>query len=49
MAQERVLRGDPVAALFDRLGVRDPKALDFLRGDATGRDLAAELDRKSVV
>ena len=43
VAQERVLRGDTVAALFERLGVRDPKALDFLRADATGRSLFRQL------
>ena len=43
IAQERVLRGDTVAALFERLGVRDAKALDFLRTDATGRSLFRQL------
>ncbi len=43
VSQERVLRGDTVAALFDRLGVRDPKAIDFLRSDATGRTLFRQL------
>ena len=43
VAQERVLRGDTVAALFERLGVRDSKALDFLRADATGRSLFRQL------
>jgi murein DD-endopeptidase MepM/ murein hydrolase activator NlpD len=42
-AQERVLRGDTVAALFDRLGVRDAAALDFMRADATGRLLFRQL------
>jgi murein DD-endopeptidase MepM/ murein hydrolase activator NlpD len=42
-AQDRVLRGDTVAALLDRLGVRDPRALDFLRADATGRLLFRQL------
>src|SRR2546421_10097527 len=37
VSQERVMRGDTVAALFERLGVRDPKALDFLKADTTGR------------
>ena len=41
--QERVLRGDTVGALFERLGVRDPKALEFLRGDATGRLIFRQL------
>jgi murein DD-endopeptidase MepM/ murein hydrolase activator NlpD len=37
VTQERVLRGDTVAALFDRLGVSDPRALEWLKTDATGR------------
>jgi murein DD-endopeptidase MepM/ murein hydrolase activator NlpD len=43
VAQERVMRGDTVAAIFERLGVRDPKALDFLRSDATGRAIFRQL------
>lgn len=43
VSQERVLRGDTVAALFERLGIRDSKALDFLRGDATGRTIFRQL------
>lgn len=43
VAQERVLRGDTVAALFDRLGVHDAKALEFLRADATGRMIFRQL------
>jgi murein DD-endopeptidase MepM/ murein hydrolase activator NlpD len=43
VTQERVLRGDTVAALFERLGVRDARALDFLRGDATGRAIFRQL------
>ena len=43
VSQERVLRGDTVAALFERLGIRDPKALEFLRQDATGRTLYRQL------
>lgn len=43
IAQERVLRGDTVAALFERLGVRDARALEFLRGDATGKTLFRQL------
>ena len=43
IAQERVLRGDTVAALFERLGVRDTKAVEFLRADATGRSLYRQL------
>ena len=43
VTQERVLRGDTVAALFERLGVRDAKAMEFLRGDATGRAIFRQL------
>jgi murein DD-endopeptidase MepM/ murein hydrolase activator NlpD len=43
VSQERVLRGDTVAALFDRLGVEDTRALDFLRSDATGRLIFRQL------
>jgi murein DD-endopeptidase MepM/ murein hydrolase activator NlpD len=43
VSQERVLRGDTVAALFDRLGVSDPKAIDFLKADATGRTIFRQL------
>ena len=43
VTQERVLRGDTVAALFERLGVHDPRALDFLRTDATGRTIFRQL------
>jgi murein DD-endopeptidase MepM/ murein hydrolase activator NlpD len=43
VSQERVLRGDTVAALFDRLGLRDPKALDFLKADASGRMIFRQL------
>ena len=43
VTQERVLRGDAVAALFERLGVRDSNALDFLRTDATGRTIFRQL------
>ena len=38
-AQDRVLQGDTVAAALARLDVRDPRALDFLRGDATARQI----------
>jgi murein DD-endopeptidase MepM/ murein hydrolase activator NlpD len=41
--QDRVLRGDTVAALFERMGVRDAAALDFLRTDSTGRMLFRQL------
>lgn len=43
VTDERVLRGDTVAALFDRLGIHDAEALDFLRRDATGRTLFRQL------
>jgi murein DD-endopeptidase MepM/ murein hydrolase activator NlpD len=42
-AQERVTRGDTVAALFDRLGIRDPRAMEFLRQDANGRAIFRQL------
>jgi len=43
VTQERVLRGDTVAAIFDRLGVDDPRALDWLKADATGRLIFRQL------
>jgi len=43
LSQERVLRGDTVAALFERLGVHDTQVLDFLRSNATGRTLFRQL------
>jgi murein DD-endopeptidase MepM/ murein hydrolase activator NlpD len=43
VTQERVLRGDTVGALFERLGVHDARALDFLRADATGRTIFRQL------
>jgi murein DD-endopeptidase MepM/ murein hydrolase activator NlpD len=43
VSQERVLRGDTVAALFDRLGVHDPRAIDFLKADTTGRMIFRQL------
>ena len=39
VTQERVLRGDTVAALFERLGIHDDDAMRFLKADATGRAL----------
>ena len=42
-SQERVLRGDTVAALFDRLGIRDAAAMEFLRSDSTGRAIFRQL------
>lgn len=41
--QERVLRGDTVAALLDRLGVRDEGAMAFMRTDRTGRLIFRQL------
>ena len=41
--QERVLRGDTVAALFERLGIGDSSAMAFLRSDATGRAIFRQL------
>jgi len=49
VTQERVLRGDTVAVLFDRLGVHDAHALDFLRADATGRTIFRQLVPGKVV
>jgi murein DD-endopeptidase MepM/ murein hydrolase activator NlpD len=43
VTQERVLRGDTVAALFERLGVSDPKALESLKADTTGRQIFRQL------
>lgn len=37
--QERVLRGDTVASLFERLGIADDAALAFLRLDPVGRQI----------
>jgi murein DD-endopeptidase MepM/ murein hydrolase activator NlpD len=41
--QERVLRGDTVAAVFERLGIRDTRAMEFLRADPTGRAIYRQL------
>jgi murein DD-endopeptidase MepM/ murein hydrolase activator NlpD len=41
--QERVFRGDTVAALLARLGVSDARALDFMRRDAVGRQIFRQL------
>ncbi len=43
VTQERVLRGDTVAALFERLCVSDAKALEALKLDATGRQIFRQL------
>lgn len=42
-SQDRVLRGDTVAVLLDRLGVRDDAAVQFMRGDAVARTLYRQL------
>lgn len=42
-SQERVLRGDTLAAVFERLGIRDPAAAEFLRTDDTGRALYRQI------
>jgi len=42
-SQERVMRGDTVAALLERLGVRDTRAMEFLRTDRTGRTIFRQL------
>ena len=49
VAQERVLRGDTVGALFERLGAHDSKALEFLRADATGRLIFRQLVPGKVI
>jgi murein DD-endopeptidase MepM/ murein hydrolase activator NlpD len=41
--QEKVLRGDTVAALLSRLGVRDEAGLAFLRADPVGRQIFRQL------
>src|SRR5258706_54003 len=43
VSEERVMRGDTVDALFDRLGVSDRKALEFLKTDATGKMIFRQL------
>ena len=43
VTQERVLAGDTVAALLERLEVRDAKALDFMRADPIGRLIFRQL------
>ena len=40
---ERILRGDTLAAIFERLGVRDDRAMEFLRGDPTGRSIFRQI------
>jgi len=41
--QERVLRGDTVAALMSRLGISDEAAMAFLRADPVGRKIFRQL------
>jgi len=41
--QERVLRGDTVAGLFERLAISDERALAFLRADPVGRQIFRQL------
>jgi len=43
VTQEKVLRGDTVAALFERLGIHDSRALDFLRADRKGSTIFRKL------
>jgi murein DD-endopeptidase MepM/ murein hydrolase activator NlpD len=41
--QERVLRGDTVAAIVARLGIHDDDAMAFLRADPVGRQIFRQL------
>ncbi|HXZ48272.1 MAG TPA: M23 family metallopeptidase [Usitatibacter sp.] len=43
VAEERVQSGDTVAAILERLGVHDPRAVDFLRTDAVGAKIYRQL------
>ena len=43
VSQERVLRGDTVAALFERLGVSDTRALELLKTNDPGRLIYRQL------
>jgi murein DD-endopeptidase MepM/ murein hydrolase activator NlpD len=43
VTQERVQRGDTVAALLERLGVHDGPAFDFMRGDSVGARIFRQL------
>lgn len=43
VSQERVLRGDTVAALFERLGVSDARALELLKTNDPGRLIYRQL------
>jgi murein DD-endopeptidase MepM/ murein hydrolase activator NlpD len=41
--EERIQRGDTVAALLSRLGVEDPQAMLFLRGDARAQPIFRQM------
>ena len=43
LREERVQRGDTVPGLLQRLGVDDPAAMDFLKGNATTQSLFRQL------
>jgi murein DD-endopeptidase MepM/ murein hydrolase activator NlpD len=43
LREERVQRGDTVAGLLQRLGVDDPAAVGFLKGNATAQSLFRQL------
>lgn len=43
LREERIQRGDTLAALFSRLGVNDREAFDFIRTDATAQAIARQL------
>ena len=43
LREERVQRGDTVTGLLQRLGVDDPAAMDFLKGNATTQSLFRQL------
>jgi murein DD-endopeptidase MepM/ murein hydrolase activator NlpD len=43
MSQDRIQRGDTVAAVLARIEVRDPAAVDFMRTDAVGRLIFTKL------
>ena len=42
-AQDRVMRGDTLAAILARVGIRDEAALAFLRSDPVGRSIFRQL------
>jgi murein DD-endopeptidase MepM/ murein hydrolase activator NlpD len=43
LREERVQRGDTVTGLLQRLGIDDPAAMDFLKGNATAQSLFRQL------